>query len=524
MTIDVRDYDLATLYRFKLFFENTHWNNRPNCPITEIRNNHIYEGKRVEFPLIVLRRVATPIMYKDAQNSWATARTGDRRGRDISIAPDGRCTSADMTMVQTNYELRYMLEVFSFERDNFDELVVEVQENLYRYPYLTFENWKDQDLRMPDPQVSGMSTNITWESTEDNTDLESFDSQTPFYRATITFTLRAYIYRKYAALLLEEVISGYRILDYNKVTQQVVDSDYPDFPPEPDPPYPPPGPDPEPTGTKLTTDNVAVLNGIASIGLFQYSEAGEMKSYGTEVDGKYLKPISLNFTNGGDFSYTHYDKVNLTGKWKLLSVAKARTALQPCIVFAIKVADKFTDSDTEDSSTENTQDSNIQDSSDTQSDNTQSDNTDVGSSTDDSQTIIPDDSLNFGSMNPSQSDETEDSDSQLDNLQSEVEDTETEDTESPIKLGYFNLSHTDQELSLNILISDENQYIYYDSEKVYTLVSLRNYEDEELDIEGIELVNNEGKLAVNTHGVNLSACVLTYLENIGVRTTEILSI
>jgi hypothetical protein len=193
-------------------------------------------------------------------------------------------------------------------------------------------------------------------------------------------------------------------------------------------------------------------------------------------------------------------------------------------VFAIKVADKFTDSDTEDSSTENNQDSNTQDSSDTQSDNTQSDNTDVGSSTDDSQTIIPDESLNFGSMKPSQSDETEDSDSQLDNPQSEVEDTETEDTESPIKLGYFNLSHTDQELSLNILISDENQYIYYDAEKVYTLVSLRNYEDEELDIEGIELVNNEGKLAVNTHGVNLSACVLTYLENIGVHTTEILSI
>lgn len=337
MTIDVRDYDLATLYRFKLFFENTHWNNRPNCPITEIRNNHIYEGKRVEFPLIVLRRVATPIMYKDAQNSWATARTGDRRGRDISIAPDGRCTSADMTMVQTNYELRYMLEVFSFERDNFDELVVEVQENLYRYPYLTFENWKDKDLRMPDPQVAGMSTNITWESTEDNTDLESFDSQTPFYRATITFTLRAYIYRKYAALLLEEVINGYRILDYNKVTQQIVDSDYN---PEPTPPSPtPPTPDPPtptPTGNAITTDDVAVLNGVGSMGLFQYSEVGELKPYGSEVDGRYLKPISINTPLSGSLSYTKYD-VDLTGTWKLLSVASARIETTPCIVMAVKI-------------------------------------------------------------------------------------------------------------------------------------------------------------------------------------------
>ena len=114
MTIDTRDYDLATYYRFKLFFDNCHWYNRPNIPITEIRNNHIFNGKRIEFPLVALRRVATPVMYKDGQNSWATVRTGDRRGRDITIAPDMSHATADMTMVHSCYELRYMLEVFSF--------------------------------------------------------------------------------------------------------------------------------------------------------------------------------------------------------------------------------------------------------------------------------------------------------------------------------------------------------------------------------------------------------------------------
>ena len=223
--LDIRDYDLATLYRFKVFFKNTFWYNRPNIPITEIRNEHIYEGKRIEFPLLALRRVSTPILYKDGQNNWAVNRTGDRRGQDISIAPDGKTSSADMTMVQTNYELKYMLDVFSFERDNFDELVVEVQENIVRYPYITFENWKFKDLNIHDPQVPGMSTNIMWESTEDNTDLESFDSQTPFYRATITFTIRAYIYRKYAALLVEDILNGYRVLDYKKETQQIVNSE-----------------------------------------------------------------------------------------------------------------------------------------------------------------------------------------------------------------------------------------------------------------------------------------------------------
>ncbi len=226
MTMDVRDYDIATLYRFKLFFPRCYWINRPSLNITEVRNGLIYEGKRVEFPLITLRRVATPILYKDGQNSWAQNRTGDRRGRDISIAPDLRHSSVDMTMVQSNYELKYMLEVFSFERDNFDELFVELQENIIWYPYITFDNWKDKDLGIKDPQIAGMSTNIQDVNAEDNTDLESFDSQTPFYRGTITFTIRAYIYRKFAALLLEDVLSGYRILDYNKVTQQIVNDDF----------------------------------------------------------------------------------------------------------------------------------------------------------------------------------------------------------------------------------------------------------------------------------------------------------
>lgn len=364
--LDTRDYDLATLYRFKLFYDKVYWIQNPAQNIQEIRNGLIYDGERIEFPLITLRRVSTPIMYKDAQNNWAAGRTGDMRGRDISIAPDGRVSTADMTMVQTNYELKYMLEIFSFERDNFDELVIEVQENIFRYPYLTFENWKNKDLNMLDPQVAGMSTNITWESTEDNTDLESFNSQTPFYRATITFTVRAYIYRKYAALLIEELINGYRILDYNKITRQIVDSDYPIFPPDPDPPYPPPTPpEPDPTGKAITTGNIAELDGVGSVGMFLYTEVGDTKSYGSEVDGQYLKPISLNAPNNGSFSYTHYDNIHLTGTWKLLSVAKARTATNPSIVMAVKVQKEQTptddDSDTQDETDNSDNSQNIDD-------------------------------------------------------------------------------------------------------------------------------------------------------------------
>ena len=338
--IDTRDYDLATLYRFKLFFDNTHWINDPSCNISEIRNNKIYKGERIEFPLITLRRVSTPIMYKDAQNNWAAGRTGDRRGRDISIAPDGSSSVVDMTMVQTNYELKYMLEVFSFERDNFDELVIEVQENLFRYPYLTFENWKNEELKIHDPQVSGISTNLTWESTEDNTDLENFDTQTPFYRATITFTLRAYIYRKYTSLLVEEILNGYRVLDYKKVVQQVVDEALPITQQE-DPTIPvDPTPPPQPIGTEITLENVASLNEVGSIGLFIYNEVGAVKEYGSRVSGEFLKPVSINTPLSGALSYTKYDNVILTGIWKLMSVASARTETTPCLVMAVKVEEE----------------------------------------------------------------------------------------------------------------------------------------------------------------------------------------
>lgn len=340
MTLDIRDYDLATLYRFKIFFDRVYWYNAPQLPISEIRNQKIYEGKRIEFPLAALRRVATPIMYRDGQNNWAAGRTGDRRGRDISIAPDGKAYTADMTMVQTNYELKYMLDIFSFERDNFDELVVEFQENIFRYPYLTFENWKNKDLRMPDPQVAGISTNIMWESTEDNTDLESFASQTPFYRATITFTVRAYIYRKYGALLIEELLSGYRILDYKKDVQQVIDTDFPFVPPDPPSPFPPP--EPQERGEILTTSNVAKENEVGSIGLFMYNEEGDTKPYGSEVNGIYLVPIGIKFPDNGNLSYSKY-KANLTGIWKLLSVAPKRTVITPCLVFAVKVKEPLID-------------------------------------------------------------------------------------------------------------------------------------------------------------------------------------
>ena len=223
--LDTRAYDQAVVERFNVFFSNTYWVNMPNAPIAEIRNEHIFNGTKINFPLITVRRVGAPIMYRDT-NSWAAGITGDRRGVDSVISKDGlTTTSQEMTMVQSNYELTYMVDIFSLERDNFDELCIELQENLLRYPYVTFENWKDENKTVKDLQVQGVSTNIIEPELSDNTDLESFASEMPFYRATITFKIRAYIYRKYSEVVIEDFLNEYHVLNHKKETTDIIKID-----------------------------------------------------------------------------------------------------------------------------------------------------------------------------------------------------------------------------------------------------------------------------------------------------------
>lgn len=194
--VDIRDYDMGMLRRFQFFYPNTVWVNRASIAIEEIRDNAIYEGNDIRFPVIILRRTACPTLYKDS-NPFSQYKTGDRRtdgmsAEDISALgwPD------DLTMVNSIYELKYEIEILSADRDNFDELVIEAQENLIRFPYLTFD--ADDDI------IKGQSSHLIMDSCQDNSDLDSFDTHTPLYRASIGMTLRATIFRKYRRFRAEE--------------------------------------------------------------------------------------------------------------------------------------------------------------------------------------------------------------------------------------------------------------------------------------------------------------------------------
>lgn len=93
---------------------------------------------------------------------------------------------------------------------------------------------------------------------------------------------------------------------------------------------------------KNSIKDISSENAIGSMGLFLYTEVGNQKSYGEFVNGAYLKPVGMSLPISGQISYKAVaTNEALSGKWKLLSVAMRRTATEPCLVLAQKVADTY---------------------------------------------------------------------------------------------------------------------------------------------------------------------------------------
>lgn len=213
--IDVRDYDLALMNRIKSYFENTHWIMRPTIPLKEIRDRMILNGEDVTFPLITLRRTNCPILNKE-YNSWSRVNSGISYNTSMDKNSKLNLSSIDQelfdsivssghhdlaTVVNSTFELTYYIDVLSLERDNFDTIMVEIQENLFRTPCLYLNNIKSDGSQ--DKLVKGQACHLVIDEVEDLSDLENFDSGNALYRATITVKLNAYIYRKYKSKSVE---------------------------------------------------------------------------------------------------------------------------------------------------------------------------------------------------------------------------------------------------------------------------------------------------------------------------------
>ena len=215
--IDIRDYDLAITARIKNYFENTHFIMRPTIPLKEIRDLKILNGKDIEFPIITVRRTNCPIISKE-YNSWSRYNTGQGFLTGNSILNKTNLANYDpelakaiidtghkdaVSLVNSTFDLTYYIDVISLERDNFDTMMVELQENLMRVPYIGFYNVKPDGTQ--DKLVREQACHLLLEEVEDTSDLENFDSGNALYRATITVKLNAYIYRKYKEKTVEVV-------------------------------------------------------------------------------------------------------------------------------------------------------------------------------------------------------------------------------------------------------------------------------------------------------------------------------
>jgi hypothetical protein len=233
--LDTRDYDIALTDRIKTFYGNTHFIMRPNLPIQEIRDRKVLNGEDVEFPIILVRRTNCPMFSKE-YNSWSRANSGqtylnrpdentvnnlshfDKELSDKIISSGHRDA---VSVVNSTFELTYYIDVISFERDNFDTLMVELQENLFRQPYIGFFNIKSDGSL--DKLVREQACHLFVEDIEDTSDLENFDSVNAMYRATITVKINAYIYRKYRSKIVEKFN-----LKFNVNDQQVFEYSIPE--------------------------------------------------------------------------------------------------------------------------------------------------------------------------------------------------------------------------------------------------------------------------------------------------------
>lgn len=202
--IDLRDYDLAMFERIKSFYENTHWIMRPNIPIKDIRDRKVLNGEDIDYPVITVRRSTCPIISTE-YNSWSRGRvgdpyinkpndTGDHNIRNIDKNLAASLGTNGLEIVNSTYNLVYYLDVISFERDNFDTILIELQENLFRIPYIYFKNIKSDTTQ--DKLIPNQACHLLLEEVEDTSDLENFDSGNAMYRATLTLKVNAYIYRK----------------------------------------------------------------------------------------------------------------------------------------------------------------------------------------------------------------------------------------------------------------------------------------------------------------------------------------
>lgn len=195
------DYDMIMLARWRYYFPNTYLVTTDGEADKEVRNQIANENPEVNqaeesiYPYLALKRIGVPLAQPMGNNMSAVQR-GYRLHKEEQVLP------------MTQFLCTYQLDAYSTDREIFDELVVEIQENILREGYLNVDTG--------DPKLGTQSYTMDLEEVEDNSDVESFSTKAPVYRCTFVYSIMYVVPRRWRHLRVEEFILTLRIKEENE--------------------------------------------------------------------------------------------------------------------------------------------------------------------------------------------------------------------------------------------------------------------------------------------------------------------
>lgn len=198
------DYDNAMEARWRAYYKNSYFVNSEEHAINEVRNRIAEENPSFDqntqsiYPFLTIRRIGIPEMLEDMNLVAATQ--GLRFGKQECRVPF------------IKFKLRYQVDLYSASRQNFDEMCVEIQENLTRFQFM--------NIVTNDPVWGSMDITIDKESVEDNSDIDSREDAVNIYRASFVYTIDAIISRKFRHLSVKRFT-----IEYDDTTKELSDDE-----------------------------------------------------------------------------------------------------------------------------------------------------------------------------------------------------------------------------------------------------------------------------------------------------------
>jgi len=193
----LKDFDSAMLERWRFFFPHTFWVNLESDIDKEVRNQlavlkpELVQTEVSIYPYLALRRVGVPLAKPQSPN-WAMYQSGHRLPAD------------EVKLAMTQFKCTYQLDAYSADRELFDELMIEIQENFLRQGYLNIDTG--------DRFLGKHSYTIDLDDVLDNTDIESFNETVPLYRGTFIYSIMCAVPRRFRHLRMENPIIQYEQL------------------------------------------------------------------------------------------------------------------------------------------------------------------------------------------------------------------------------------------------------------------------------------------------------------------------